>query len=113
MLKGQSHRVKHVSTERKVLSQGKFIGNIKALGLTVQKLLARLNKSFRQLRNYRTKTICLGGIKTHKKWIILILCAAFIDHLLIMLLLNGTAIHVGAEINDKTLTMQFYYFILS
>ena len=36
MLKGQSHRVKHVSTERKVLSQGKFIGNIKALELTVQ-----------------------------------------------------------------------------
>ena len=41
-LQGQGHRVKNNGTHVKVLSQGKFKWNIKALALTVQKLLTRL-----------------------------------------------------------------------
>ena len=70
-LQGQGHRVKNNGNHRKVLSQGILMWNIKALALTVQKLLARLK--FQRGQNYRmtdrTKTICppifdLGGIKT-------------------------------------------------
>ena len=39
---GQGHSVKNNGTHGKVLSQGIFMWNIKALALTVQKLLARL-----------------------------------------------------------------------
>ena len=41
-LQGQGHRVKNNGTQGKVSSQGIFMWNIKALALTVQKLLARL-----------------------------------------------------------------------
>ena len=41
-LQGQSHRVKNNGNHGKVLSQEIFMWNIKALALTVQKLLARL-----------------------------------------------------------------------
>ena len=41
-LQGQGHKVKKNGTHRKVLSQGILKWNIKALALTVQKLLARL-----------------------------------------------------------------------
>ena len=40
--------VKNYGTHWKVLSQGIIMWNIKALALTVQKLLARLYKSFRE-----------------------------------------------------------------
>ena len=41
-LQGQGHRVKNNGTPGKVLSHGILMWNIKALALTVQKLLARL-----------------------------------------------------------------------
>ena len=41
-LSGQGHKVKNNGTQGKVLSQGILKRNIKALALTVQKLLARL-----------------------------------------------------------------------
>ena len=44
-LQGQGHRVKNNGTQGKVLSQGILMCNIKALALTVQKLLARLTFS--------------------------------------------------------------------
>ena len=44
-VKLQSHRVKNNGTHRKVLSQGIIVWNIKALALTVLKLLARLQFS--------------------------------------------------------------------
>ena len=44
-LPGQCHRVKNNGTHWKVLSQGILMWNIKALALTVQKLLARLKIS--------------------------------------------------------------------
>ena len=51
-LHGQCHTVKNNGTHGKVLSQGIFMCNIKALALTVQKLLARL-KFQRGGQNYR------------------------------------------------------------
>ena len=42
---GQGHRVKHVGTHGKVLSQSILILNIKTLAITIQKLLARLLKN--------------------------------------------------------------------
>ena len=75
---------KNIGTHWKVLSQGILILNIKALALTVQKLLARLkfqrggqNYRMPELQNDRmtdrTKTICppifdLGGIKMGYYW---------------------------------------------
>ena len=44
-LSGQGHKVKNNGTHRKVSSQGILIRNIKALALTVQKLLERLKFS--------------------------------------------------------------------
>ena len=44
-LQGQDHRVKNNGNHIKVLSQGILMWNIKALALTVQKLLARLKFS--------------------------------------------------------------------
>ena len=44
-LQGQGHRVKNNCTNGKVLSQGILMRNIKALALTVQKLLAKLKFS--------------------------------------------------------------------
>ena len=41
-LQGQSHRVKNVGTQEKVLPLGILMSNIKALDFTVKKLLARL-----------------------------------------------------------------------
>ena len=41
-LQDQGHRVKNNSTHKKVLSQWILMWNIKALALTVQKLLAKL-----------------------------------------------------------------------
>ena len=78
MGKLQGHRVKNYGTHGKVLSQGIFMWNMKALALTVQNLLARL-KFQRGGHNDRmadrTKTICppildLGGIKKCKSKIV-------------------------------------------
>ena len=44
-LQDQGHSVKNNSTHGKVLSQGILMWNVKALALTVQKLLARLKFS--------------------------------------------------------------------
>ena len=53
-LQGQGHRVKNNGTHGKVLSQGIFMWNMKALALTVQKLLARL-KFFKNGSNSKVK----------------------------------------------------------
>ena len=59
-LQGQGHKVKINSTHKKVLSQEILMWNIKALALTVQKVLARLVQIGGQ--NYRmtdrSKSIC-------------------------------------------------------
>ena len=47
-------KVKRVSANKNILSQGIFMRNIKALALTVQKLSARL-KSFSNGSNYKVK----------------------------------------------------------
>ena len=44
-LQGQDHRVKNNGTNGKILLKGILMWNIKALALTVQKLLARLTFS--------------------------------------------------------------------
>ena len=73
-IKRQGHRVKNNGTHGKFLSQGIIMCNIKALALTVQKLLARLkfqrggqNDRITEMTD-RTKIICppifvLGDIK--------------------------------------------------
>ena len=67
-LQGQGHMVKNNGTLRKILSQGILMLNIKALALTVKKLLARLKFQRGGQNDRMTKTICptffdLGGIK--------------------------------------------------
>ena len=42
---GEGHKDKYLNTSRKILSQERLTCNIKALALTVQKLLARLKFS--------------------------------------------------------------------
>ena len=72
-VQGQGHRVKNNDTHGKVLSQKIFIWNIKALTLTVQKVLSRLKFQRGGLNDRMTdgtRTICspildLGG----KKWV--------------------------------------------
>ena len=54
-LQGQGHRVKHNGTLGKVLSQEILMWNIKALALTVQKLLARLKFS-KNGSNYKVRS---------------------------------------------------------
>ena len=62
-LQGQGHRVKNNGTHRKVISQGILMRNIKALALSVQKLLYVARLQFQKGgQNDRmtdmTKTIC-------------------------------------------------------
>ena len=67
-LKGQGHRLKNNGTHGKVLSQEIFMWNIKALALSVQKLLVRLKfqrggQNDRQDKNNVSPIFYLGGIK--------------------------------------------------
>ena len=51
----QCHKVKHFGTHGKVLSQGMFICNMKALPLLVRKLWPRLKFFFESRSNFKVK----------------------------------------------------------
>ena len=69
---GQGHGVKKNGTHGKVLSQGILMGNIKALALTVQKLLARLkfskNGSYSKVKVTGSKIMVPTERSYHKEY---------------------------------------------
>ena len=69
---GQGHYVKYISINRKVLSQGIDVCNIKALSLLVQKLWSRLSffksRSKVKVKVMRQKNLVPTGRYCHKKY---------------------------------------------